>query len=127
MELADLWTFLAAHWKAIVAIATPLGALIGAAIAGYLTYRGWAVTYQNNSRLEQEKNQNAINLERGKAELGFVSDQIRHLYGPLTALCETRLAAFRALIHGRGELPPLSYDCRSTRLASCAATVPHPS
>jgi hypothetical protein len=89
------------HWKPIAALATPFGALAGAIIAGYLTLRSWAVTYNNTLLLEKTKADNAVNLEKKKAELAFVSDQIQHLYGPLVSLSQTRLAAFNAMMHGR--------------------------
>jgi hypothetical protein len=101
MGVAELWTMLTTHWKPIIALATPAAAFIGTAVAGYLTFRGWAVTYKNNSLLEREKTQNAIDLEKRKAELAFVSDQIRQLYGPLVSLAETRGAAFKAMMHGK--------------------------
>jgi hypothetical protein len=78
-----MWTFLTTYWAIIVGISTAIGVGVG----WYLTYRGWGVAHQN-----------AIDLEKRKAELLFVSDQIRYLYGPLTALCETRDAAFGALM-----------------------------
>jgi len=101
--------FLLANWAIII------GA-IGAAVGWYLTYRGWAVArktsfdlenekYQNIIALEKEKYQNAIDLERRKAKLGFVSDQIRYLYGPLLALCKTRRSAFNALMERYGLEP----------------------
>ena len=92
-----LWTFVAANWAIILGI-------IGAGVGWFLTYRGWAITRQNNSALEKERYQNTIDLEKRKAELVFVSDQIRLLYGPLMSLCETRTAAFDVLMdkHARG-------------------------
>jgi hypothetical protein len=101
MDWTELWAFLTTHWKAITAVAAPIGAFIAVLIGAYVTNRGWTVVHNNNSQLERDKNQNAVNLEKRKAELNFVSDQIRLLYGPLTVLCETRKAAFNAMMDGR--------------------------
>jgi hypothetical protein len=82
--------FLSSHWPIVTAIGATIagiGAAIGAGVGWYITYRGWGVVHRN-----------AIDLEKRKAELTFTSDQIRYLYGPLTALCETRDAAMRALM-----------------------------
>ena len=54
-----------------------------AAITGYVTYSGWKVAKEN-----------AIELERRKAKLARINDQIQFLYGPLLALIKTRRAAF---------------------------------
>ena len=102
MAWTDIWTFLASHWKPIIALATPFAALVGTFVGGYITSRGWAETYNKNVLLEREKSENAMNLERRKAELAFVSDQIRQLYGPLFSLSQTRRAAFDAMLDGTG-------------------------
>src|SRR5947209_2926122 len=62
-----VWIFISAHWAIIAGLGVPIGALAGAAIPAYLTYRGWAVTFKNNSELEQARHINAISLEKRKA------------------------------------------------------------
>jgi hypothetical protein len=89
-------------WKTFASIISPTVALLGIAITAYITYRGWKTSYNNNAALELRKYENAINLEKRKTELSFISDQIRYLYAPLMALYKTRAAAFDALmtLHG---------------------------
>jgi hypothetical protein len=91
---SQIQAFLSANSSLIIGFGTLLVACIG----WYFTYRGWSVVHNNNSALEQDKYRNAVDLEKRKAELQYVSDQIRYLYGPLTALCATRRAAFDAMM-----------------------------
>jgi hypothetical protein len=90
-EHHGIWSWLGANFSVILT-------LFVAAAGWYLTYHGWRAQARNNRQAEQQKHQNAIDLESRKFRLGFVSDQIRYLYGPLMVLGRTRRAAFDALM-----------------------------
>jgi hypothetical protein len=91
-------------WKLVAAITAPMLALIGVMITQYFVYCGWKATYENNAQIERQKHLYSMNLERHKAELNLIGNQINDLYGPLLSLYNLRNSAFRALLtlHGNG-------------------------
>jgi hypothetical protein len=90
-----IWSWFGSNFAVILT-------LFVAVVGWYLTYRGWHAQARNNRLAEQQKHQNAIDLESRKFRLNFVSDQIRYLYGPLMALGTTRRATFDALMARNG-------------------------
>ncbi|MDR5757119.1 hypothetical protein [Caballeronia sp. LZ035] len=94
MHWANFLKFADAHSAVIVAFFSAIGVAIGWCV----TWRSWTVSREASARLEADRHAQAIDLEKLRAELHYVSEQIRLLYGPLTALCETRAASFIALM-----------------------------
>ncbi|MBV9539560.1 MAG: hypothetical protein JOY70_11550 [Acidisphaera sp.] len=109
-----------------------IGAVIAAGIGWILTVRSWRVNDENNRKLETEKYNNALTLEKRKAELAYRSAQIQLLYGPLHALCMTRNSAFAALMrrvaprrqHFFGGDPLSAEELRQWRLWRTTALMP---
>jgi hypothetical protein len=96
--LRDNWTYLGGF-----------AAVAAAAMGWVLTYAGWRQVHKNNEalewqkfqanlRLEKEKFITSLNLDKRRAELRFVSDQIQLLYGPLYALHSASENAFRSFV-----------------------------
>jgi hypothetical protein len=64
-----------------------LAAFVGASITLLIGLAGFIITYLNNVR-----------IERKKAEIKFVSDQIERLYGPLFSLTKASEAAWNSFV-----------------------------
>jgi hypothetical protein len=62
-----------------------LGAVAAAIVGWVFTYLGWTKTHQNS-----------LDLDKRRAELKFVSDQIQFLYGPLFSLGNASRVAIEA-------------------------------
>src|SRR5215471_2422660 len=97
-------------WKTISAIAAPFLALLGVLITAAITYKGWRATFDNSAKLEQQKYQNSIDVEKQKARLSFINDQIRYLYAPLWALYLERMAGFNAMMKLHARERPAYFD-----------------
>jgi hypothetical protein len=95
------------HWDQIQAavsaqlLSPMLTALVGVLGIG-LTYRGWRVVYDNNVKLEKQKRDHTIELDRRKAARKLLEDQIEKLYAPLATLCRARQAAMDELLASQG-------------------------
>jgi hypothetical protein len=101
----SLQKFLTENWTSLAA----LGTVITAAVGWLLTYLGWSEAHKNNLdlekrklganlRLEEQKFRISLNLDKKRAELKFVSEQIQFLYGPLFSLESASEIAFLAFM-----------------------------
>jgi hypothetical protein len=97
--IKDNWTYLAS-----------LSAGVAVAVGWAVTYVGWRKAHENNMNLEkfkfdaslkveQKKLIDSLNLDKTRAELKFVSDQIQFLYGPLFAAGRASGIAFSSFMH----------------------------
>jgi hypothetical protein len=97
--------FLTRNWILLVTS----GAVISATGGWLLTYFGWSQAHKNsldlekrklaaNLRLEDQKFRISLNLDKKRAELKFVSEQIQFLYGPLFSLESASDIAFVAFM-----------------------------
>src|SRR5256885_17037134 len=91
------------NWSYLVGIAAVVAAIVG----WLVTLHGWKRVHKNNEtlerqkfdqslKLEEEKFIASLNLDKKRAELKFVSDQIQFLYGPLFALDRASEIAFKS-------------------------------